>query len=178
MNTHISPATCALLGVVLLLAILAAGCAGSPPAAPQTPVPTAAPTEATIIPATTMVMTPVPTATETESPTTVAPTTPVPTPTAAPTPSLPPAVAIPIQNFGFNPQTVTVPVGTTVTWTNYDTVQHQISNSATTTIGPGLLFASPILGKGDSYSYTFTTAGAFQYYCVVHPYMIGTIFVK
>jgi len=174
MNTRILRTSCALLGAVLLLAVLAAGCTGSPPAPPQTPAPTAAPTTAVV----TMVMTPVPTATVTENQTTVAPTTPVPATTVPPTPSVPPGVTIPIQNFGFNPQTVTIPVGTTVTWTNLDTVQHQVSNSGTSTIGPGLMFLSKPLGNGDSFSYTFTTAGAFQYYCVIHPYMTGTIFVR
>ena len=173
MNTRILRTTCVLLGAELLLAVLAAGCTGSPPAPPQTPAPTAAPT-----PAQTVVTTPVPTTTVTVNQTTVAPTTPVPTTAAPTTPSGPPGVTIPIQNFGFNPQTVTIPVGTTVTWTNLDTVQHQVSNSGTATTGPGLMFLSKPLGNGDSFSYTFTTAGAFQYYCVIHPYMTGTIFVR
>jgi plastocyanin len=86
-------------------------------------------------------------------------------------------VAITIQNYGFLPQTVTVPVGTTVTWTNLDTVQHQIANSATPTIGPELLFKSKILGNSDSFSFTFTGAGTYQYICILHPFMRGTIFV-
>ena len=97
-------------------------------------------------------------------------------PAATPTRSLPPGVNITIQNYGFNPQTVTIPVGTTVTWTNLDTVDHQISDSSTT-IAPGLLFTSRPLGKGDSFSFTFTSAGTYQYYCIIHTYMTGTVFV-
>ena len=93
-------------------------------------------------------------------------------------PPTPAGAAVVIQNFGFNPQTVTIPVGGTVTWTNLDTAQHQVINSQMATFMPGLMFQSKILNKGDIYSYTFTGAGAYQYQCAIHPYMIGTVFVK
>ena len=180
MSTKISPTLYAILGAAMLLAILAAGCTGSPSASPQTAAPTTAPaTPATMPMAVTTTPPPTtmaPAGNVTESPATVAATPPAPTATPAPTTSLPAGVPVAIQNYGFNPQTVTVPVGTTVTWTNLDTVQHQITDSSTT-LAPGLLFISKPLGKGDSYSFTFTSAGTYQYYCMIHPYMRGTIFV-
>jgi len=162
-----------ILGAAIVLAVLAAGCmTTAPPTQTPTPTPTTVPpttiamtVETTAPPATT-----VPTTEATTVVTTLPPTT-----TVAPTPA---PVAVVIQNYGFNPQTITVPVGTTVTWTNLDTAQHQVANSGTSTFGPGLMFQSGILGKGDSYSYTFTAAGSYQYYCPIHSFMIGTVFVK
>jgi len=98
------------------------------------------------------------------------------TPTSSPT--SPPVVAITIQNYAFSPQTVTVQVGTMVTWTNLDPFQHQISSSATGVYGPGQIFESKPLGKGDTYSYTFTMTGNFQYFCTLHQSMRGSITVQ
>ena len=182
MSTEISQTRYVILGTAILLAVLIAGCAGAPSGAPQTPTETPATTAAPTSPApmtmvttaTSSPTTPAPTGNATAIPTTM-PTTP--TATATQTPTSPPGMAIVIQNYGFNPQTVTIPVGTTVTWTNLDTVQHQIANSGTPTIGPEQLFMSKPLAKGDTFSYTFTSAGTFQYYCIVHNFMRGTIIV-
>jgi len=182
MSTKISRNGYVVLATAILLAVLIAGCTGAPSATPQTPVETTATTAVPPSPPpTTMVMiaTPPPatigpTGNATTVPSTVATTTMA---TSTQTPASPPVVAILIQNYGFNPQTVTIPVGTTVTWTNLDTIQHQISNSATTTVGPGQIFASKPLAKGDTYSYTFTSTGTFQYTCIIHTFMRGTIIV-
>ncbi len=178
MKREIPPALYAILGAAILLAVFAAGCTGSlpsPPATPLTTAATAAPaTPATVAPP----ATPAPTASATQSPTTVA-TTPAAPATAATTPA-PPApvgVTITIQNLAFLPQTVTVPRGTNVTWINLDTIQYQVANSGTETLGPGLLFRSNPLGKGDSFSYTFTNPGTFRYTCIIHPYMWGAVIV-
>jgi plastocyanin len=83
-----------------------------------------------------------------------------------------PAAAISIDNFTFTPQTVTVKAGTMVTWTNKDDIPHGIAatNNA---------FArSKALDTDDSYSFTFTTPGTYQYFCYVHPHMTGTIVVE
>ena len=176
MSTKISPALYAILGAALVLAVLAAGCTTSPGGYPQTTVATTAPatTIPTTVPTTEVPTTPAATATETVVPTTT-PTTLPPTATAVPTPA---GVTIPVQNFGFSPQVANVPVGTTVTWTNLDTTQHQIMNAASMTIGPGLIFKSPVLNKGDSYSFTFASAGTYQVTCAIHPSMLGIINVK
>jgi len=86
--------------------------------------------------------------------------------------------AITIQNFAFNPASVSVSVGTTVTWTNQDAVQHQIINDATATFGQGQKFESNSLGQGQSYSFTFNEAGTYPYHCNIHPSMKGTVIVK
>ena len=75
-----------------------------------------------------------------------------------------------IQSFAFSPQDVTVPVGTAVTWTNRDQEIHQVVSATKA-------FRSEALDTGDTFSYTFTTAGTFQYTCTLHPHMTGTIHV-
>ena len=83
-----------------------------------------------------------------------------------------PATAISIDNFTFTPQTVTVKAGTTVSWTNKDDIPHGIAatNNAFT--------RSKALDTDDSFSFTFTTPGSYQYFCYVHPHMTGTIVVE
>jgi amicyanin len=76
-----------------------------------------------------------------------------------------------IENFKFSPSTITVKKGTTVTWTNNDSVKHNI-------VGDNLdVLKGPLLEKGKTYTYTFTAAGTFMYHCDPHPYMKGTVVV-
>jgi len=77
-----------------------------------------------------------------------------------------------IMNYAFSPSSLTVAPGTTVTWTNMDTAPHTV----TVTSGP-VKFNSPNLQKGDTYSFTFTTAGTYKYYCAVHPDMTAAVTV-
>jgi plastocyanin len=76
-----------------------------------------------------------------------------------------------IENFTFAPQRVTVKVGTTVTWINADDIPHAIAAT-------GKAFRSKVLDTDDKYSFTFTTAGVFEYFCSLHPHMTGTIVVE
>lgn len=76
-----------------------------------------------------------------------------------------------IASFAFTPATITVPVGTTVTWTNEDTASHTI------TADDGTTFNSGNIAKGGTFSFTFTTAGTFPYHCAVHPSMTATVIV-
>nr|WP_297625026.1 cupredoxin family copper-binding protein [Nocardia sp.] len=78
--------------------------------------------------------------------------------------------AVTITNFAFTPATLTVPVGTTVTWTNRDEEPHNISPAAGG-------FKSPNMGTGATYTFTFTKAGTFAYVCSIHPFMHGTVVV-
>jgi plastocyanin len=80
-------------------------------------------------------------------------------------------VAVKIDNFVFGPQAITVPVGTTVTWTNSDDIPH----TAVSTDG---LFKSKVMDTDEKFSYTFTKAGTYSYFCSVHPKMTGQIVVK
>ena len=76
-----------------------------------------------------------------------------------------------IDNFAFAPQRVTVKAGTTVTWINDDDIPHTVASSAK-------LFKSNALDTKDKFSFTFTTAGAYEYFCSLHPHMTGTIVVE
>lgn len=75
-----------------------------------------------------------------------------------------------IKNFSFNPQTLTVPKGTKVTWTNEDSVTHTVTSQGN--------FASNSLSPGDTFSFVFNDAGTFNYNCSIHPTMKGVIIVK
>ena len=91
---------------------------------------------------------------------------------AAPAAPAAAAAAVSIDNFTFTPQSLTVKAGTTVTWTNRDDIPHGIAatNNA---------FArSRAMDTDQSYSFTFTTPGTFQYFCYIHPHMVGTIVVQ
>ena len=76
--------------------------------------------------------------------------------------------AVTIADFAFAPQAITVPRGTTVTWTNNDPFGHSI-------IGDG--FASESLDGGATFQFTFDTPGTYSYVCGVHPQMTGTVIV-
>ena len=76
-----------------------------------------------------------------------------------------------IANFSFQPATITIPVGTTVVWTNQDSAGH------TVTADDGS-FKSDRLGSGVTFSHTFATAGSFAYHCAIHPSMKGTVTVQ
>jgi len=77
------------------------------------------------------------------------------------------APAVTISDFKFTPQSVTVPVGTRVTWTNDGPSTH-------TATGSGVFDSGP-LARGQSFSFTFSSPGAFNYMCTIHPFMTGVI---
>ena len=81
-------------------------------------------------------------------------------------------VQVSITGYKFDPQVLTVPVGTTVVWTNHDDVPHTVTSTDKT------FKSSGALDQGDSYSYTFTAAGTFNYYCTVHPFMTAKVIVQ
>ena len=83
-----------------------------------------------------------------------------------------PASAVSIDNFTFTPQTLTVKLGTTVTWTNKDDIPHGVASAN------NAFSKSKALDTDDSYSFTFTTPGTYQYFCYIHPHMTGTIVVE
>jgi amicyanin len=84
--------------------------------------------------------------------------------------------AVTIQNFAFNPQTITISVGETVTWTNQDSAPHSVMDDPGLPDVSGL--SSAVLSKGGSYSFTFDQAGTWNYYCSIHPSMKGTVVVQ
>jgi plastocyanin len=82
-----------------------------------------------------------------------------------------PAQNVRISNFAFAPAVVTVPVGTTVTWTNADEDPH-------TVVATGKAFHSTALDTDDKFSFTFTRPGEYAYFCSLHPHMTGKIIVR
>lgn len=80
--------------------------------------------------------------------------------------------SVTIKDLAFSPANITVKVGTKVTWTNQDSVQHDVVSDSGSD-SP----SSELLSKGESYSFTFTKAGTFSYHCTPHPFMKGTITV-
>jgi plastocyanin len=81
------------------------------------------------------------------------------------------ALEVRVDNFTFGPATLTVPVNSTVTWINKDDLPHVIASNDG-------LFKSKALDTEDKYSYTFTKAGTYAYFCSIHPKMVGKIVVQ
>lgn len=81
------------------------------------------------------------------------------------------AINISAKDFMFSPTTVTVKVGSTVTWTNLDEEPHTVFSATE-------LFRSSALDTKDSFSYKFDKAGTYHYSCTIHPRMVGTIVVE
>lgn len=75
-----------------------------------------------------------------------------------------------IKNFAFSPATVTVSVGTTVTWTNDDQDAHTVTATDHT-------FGSQPMNPGATYHFTFTKPGTYSYLCTIHPFMTATVVV-
>jgi plastocyanin len=83
-----------------------------------------------------------------------------------------PPAPITIDNFVFTPPKLTVKAGTTITWTNHDDIPHGIASAS------NAFKRSQALDTDDSYSFTFTTPGTYQYFCYLHPHMVGSIVVE
>jgi plastocyanin len=76
-----------------------------------------------------------------------------------------------IDNFSFGPATLTVPIGTTITWTNRDDIPH-------TVVSTDGVFKSKVLDTDEKFTYTFSKAGTFPYFCSIHPKMTGKVVVQ
>lgn len=81
------------------------------------------------------------------------------------------SAAVKIDNFSFGPVAITVPVGTTVTWTNRDDIPH-------TVVSTEKAFKSKVLDTDEKFSFTFTRAGEYPYFCSIHPKMTGKVVVQ
>jgi plastocyanin len=77
-----------------------------------------------------------------------------------------------IDDSNFSPQTIAVPVGTTVTWANHDNVAHTVTSA------DNQFKKSPVLKTGERFSNTFAAAGTYSYFCSIHHRMTGKIIVK
>ena len=136
-------------GLVVLSMLLISGISCQPPASAPTPAPVPAPSP---------------------EPTPAPAPTPSPEPTPEPTPA-PTSVEVEISGFTFVPATVTVAVGTTVTWTSNDSAPHTVSSRDD-------VFDSGNLSRSATFSYVFDQSGTFEYYCKIHPYMTGKVIVE
>ena len=76
-----------------------------------------------------------------------------------------------IDNFSFGPGMLTVPVGTTVTWTNRDDIPH-------TVVSTEGAFKSKVLDTDEKFSFTFSKAGTYPYFCSIHPKMTGKVIAQ
>jgi plastocyanin len=81
-------------------------------------------------------------------------------------------VVVNISNFVFDKETLTVPVGATVTWVNQDDDPHTIVSD------DKISFRSKALDTHESFSFTFAKPGTFGYFCSIHPHMTGKVVVK
>jgi len=80
-------------------------------------------------------------------------------------------VKVNIKEFMFGPKDLAVAVGTKVTWVNDDEIPHTVAETHK-------VFRSAALDTGDSYSWVFSTPGEYEYFCALHPQMIGKIVVS
>lgn len=132
---------------LMTLALLAVSCYSAPAVAPTTP---AAPPATPATPSAPAVPT--------------APTTPTVPAVKETTP-----IGVQIVGSAFVPATITVAIGTTVTWTNQDSVPHTVSSA---------LLDSGTLSRGATFSYTLNQKGTFEYQCNIHPSMNGKVIVQ
>ena len=84
--------------------------------------------------------------------------------------SAPQNLEVHIDNFVFQPAELKIKLGTTVTWTNRDDIPHTIVSAGK--------FRSKTLDTDDKFSFTFTAAGDYKYFCSLHPHMTGMIKVE
>jgi len=76
-----------------------------------------------------------------------------------------------IDNFSFTPASITVPVGTEVTWTNRDDIPHNV-------VSEDHSMKSKVLDTDEKFTFTFTKPGTYSYFCSLHPKMKGTVVVQ
>ena len=76
-----------------------------------------------------------------------------------------------VENFSFQPGTLTVKTGTTVTWVNHDDIPHTVNEN-------DKRFKSGTLDTDGQFSYKFTSPGTYSYFCSLHPRMTGQIIIK
>jgi len=81
------------------------------------------------------------------------------------------AKAVTIDNFSFSPADITVPAGTTLTWTNRDDIPH-------TVVADDQQFKSKALDTDEKFSHTFDKPGTYSYFCSIHPKMVAKVIVE
>ena len=87
------------------------------------------------------------------------------------TAAAPAASTVRIDNFTFSPPEITIASGTAVTWENRDDIPHEV-------VAEDKAFRSKVLDTDESYTFTFTSPGIYEYFCALHPHMKGKVIVK
>jgi plastocyanin len=85
----------------------------------------------------------------------------------------PETAEVKIDNFSFGPLTLTVPVGATATWANRDDIPHTVVST-----DDAKTFKSKVLDTDEKFSFTFSKAGSYPYFCSIHPKMTGKVIVQ
>ena len=80
-------------------------------------------------------------------------------------------------NACYLPQDITISTGDTVLWDNVDNAAHTVTGGSPSD-GPSGVFDSSLLMAGLDYSFTFNDAGSYDYFCMVHPWMVGSVTVN
>jgi plastocyanin len=94
-------------------------------------------------------------------------------PKAAANTQQPATAEVKIDNFSFGPVTLTVPAGATVTWINRDDIPHTVVST-----DDSKTFKSKVLDTDEKFSFTFSKAGTYPYFCSIHPKMTGKVIVQ
>ncbi len=89
-----------------------------------------------------------------------------------------PGASSPSNGKNFDPASITVSVGTTVKWENKDTTLHTVTSGSAEAGDSGKVFDSSYLAAGKEFQHKFDTAGTFDYYCTLHPFMKGKVVVS
>ncbi len=82
-----------------------------------------------------------------------------------------------IKDFAYNPATINISKGITVTWTQLDSAPHTVTSIPDEPSNQRKVLDSPLLNKGQTFSHTFYEIGNFEYTCTIHPSMIGKVVV-
>jgi len=91
--------------------------------------------------------------------------------TGPPTTALSEGAQVAIVGSSFQPAEIVINAGETVTWINEDPISHDVASD------DGQTFESPLLGQGDTYSFTFEAPGSYPYHCPIHPFMTAVVIV-
>jgi plastocyanin len=102
-------------------------------------------------------------------PTPAPPLAPPPIPTSPPAPGVVAVMIVQGADFAFSPATITIPLGTSVRWTNATSAPHTVTASGS--------FDSGTIPPGGTYTRTFNQLGTFTYLCAIHPNMTGSVIV-
>ncbi len=92
--------------------------------------------------------------------------------------SIVPGSSVPSNGKYFVPESIAIPKGTTVTWTNNDDTLHTVTSGSAESGNSGTEFDSSYLAAGKTFEHTFDTSGTFDYYCTLHPWMTGNVKVQ